>query len=195
MSVNPSLPVETVPEFIAYAKANPGKVSMASAGHGHPSHVSGELFKSMTGVDLVHVPYRGGAPALTDLLGGQVQVFFGLLSTTIEYIKAGKVRALAVTSPVRASSLPQVPAVGEFVKGYEATSWFGIGAPSNTPAEIINRLNRETNAALADPKIKSQLTDLGGTTLVLSPADFGEHIVRETEKWSRVIRAANIKPA
>ena len=195
MSVNPSLPVETVPEFIAYAKANPGKVSMASAGHGHPSHVSGELFKSMTGVDLVHVPYRGGAPALTDLLGGQVQVFFGLLSTTIEYIKAGKVRALAVTSPVRARSLPQVPAVGEFVKGYEATSWFGIGAPSNTPAEIINRLNRETNAALADPKIKSQLTDLGGTTLVLSPADFGEHIVRETEKWSRVIRAANIKPA
>ena len=158
-------------------------------------YVSGELFKSMTGVDLVHVPYRGGAPALTDLLGGQVQVFFGLLSTTIEYIKAGKVRALAVTSPVRASSLPQVPAVGEFVKGYEATSWFGIGAPSNTPAEIINRLNRETNAALADPKIKSQLTDLGGTTLVLSPADFGEHIVRETEKWSRVIRAANIKPA
>ena len=195
MSVNPSLPVSTVAEFIDYAKANPGKISMASAGHGHPSHVSGELFKAMAGVDLVHVPYRGGAPALTDLLGGQVQVFFGLLSTTIEYIKAGKVRALAVTSPARAGSLPQVPTVGEFVQGYEATSWFGIGAPGNTPAEIVNRLNREINASLADSKIKSQLADLGGTTLLLSPADFGELIARETEKWSRVIRAANIKPA
>jgi len=195
MGVNPLLPATTVPEFIAYAKANPGKISMASAGHGHPSHVSGELFKAMAGVDLVHVPYRGGAPALTDLLGGQVQVFFGLLSTTIEYIKARKVRALAVTSSERASSLPQVPTVSEFVEGYEATSWFGIGAPGNTPVEIINRLNREINAALANPKIKSQLAELGGTTLVISPADFGELIVRETEKWSRVIRAANIKPA
>lgn len=195
MGLNPSLPVKNVPEFIAYAKANPGKISMASAGHGHPSHVSGELFKSMTGVDLVHIPYRGGAPALTDLLGGQVQVFFGLMSTTIEYVKTGKVRALAVTSRTRASALPDVPTIGEFVKGYEATSWFGIGAPTKTPTETIKRLNREINTALADPKIKSQLSDMGGATLVLSPADFGELILRETEKWSRVIRQANIKPA
>src|SRR5262245_7109169 len=146
MAVNPSLPATTVPEFIAYTMANPGKISMASAGHGHPSHVSGELFKSMTGVDLVHVPYRGGASALTDLLGGQVQVFFGLLSTTIEYVKSGKVRALAVTGRARANALPDVPTIGEFVKGYEATSWFGIGAPRDTPAEIVNRLNREINA-------------------------------------------------
>ena len=195
MAVNPALPAKTVPEFIAYARANPGKISMASAGHGHPSHISGELFKSMAGVDLVHVPYRGGAPAVTDLIGGQVQVFFGLLSTTIEYVQAGRVRALAVTSPRRASALPGVPTIAEFVKGYEATSWFGIGAPSNTPAEVINKLNREINAALVDPKMNSQLANLGGTTLILSPADFGKLILQETEKWAKVIREANIKPA
>jgi len=194
MSVNPSIPAKTVPEFIAHAKANPGKISMASAGHGHPSHVSGELFKSMAGVDLVHVPYRGGAPALTDLLSGQVDVFFGLLSTTIEYIKSGKVRALAVTGAARASALPDVPTVGESVRGYEASSWFGIGAPANTPMAIINRLNTEINAALADAKMKARLADLGGVTLALSPASFGKLIVNETDKWGKVVRAANIKP-
>jgi len=195
MTLNPSVPARTVSEFIAYAKANPGKISMASAGHGHPSHVAGEMFKSMTGVDLVHVPYRGGAPALTDLLGGQVQVFFGLLSTAIEYARAGKVRALAVTGSARASALPDVPTVNEFIPGYEATSWFGVGAPRNTPAEIIKRLNGEINAALVDPTMKSRLADIGGTPLALSPADFGKLIANETNKWGRVIRAANIKPA
>jgi len=195
LSVNPSIPARTIPEFISYARANPAKVSMASAGHGHPSHVSGELFKSMTGVDLVHVPYRGGAPAVTDLLGGHVDVFFGLLSTMIEHVRAGKVRALAVTSAARSEALPDVPTVGEFVQGYEATSWLGIGAPSHTPAEIIDTLNREVNAGLADPGMRSRFAGIGGTPLALSPADFSKLILHETEKWGRVVRAANIKPA
>jgi tripartite-type tricarboxylate transporter receptor subunit TctC len=195
LEVNPSLPVKTVAEFIAYAKANPGKISMASAGTGHPTHVAGELFKAMTGVDLVHVPYRGGAPAVTDLIGGQVQAFFGLLPTSIEHIRAGKLRALAVTTATRADTLPDLPTVGEFVPGYQASSWFGVGVPQNTTAEIISKLNQEINAALADPKIKARLADMGGTILARSPADFGKLIAQETEKWGKVIRAANIKPA
>ena len=193
MVVNPSAPFKTVPEFITYAKANPGKVSVASAGHGHPSHVSGEMFKSMAGVDLVHVPYRGGAPAVTDLLGGQVHVFFGLLSTSIEYIRAGKLRALAVTTARRADALPDLPTVAEFVPGYQASSWFGVGVPKATPAEIIDRLNKEINAALADPKMKARLADMGGTVLARAPADFGEFIAKETDKWAKVIGTANIK--
>ena len=195
LEVNPSVPVKTVAEFIAYAKANPGKISMASAGTGHPTHVAGEMFKAMTGVDLVHVPYRGGAPAVTDLIGGQVHAFFGLLPTSIEHIRAGKLRALAVTTAIRADTLPDLPTVGEFVPGYEASSWFGVGVPKNTPVEIINKLNKEINAALADPKIKARLADMGGTILARSPADFGKLIAQETEKWGKVIRAADIKPA
>jgi tripartite-type tricarboxylate transporter receptor subunit TctC len=194
MEVNPSVPPKTVPEFIAYAGVNPGKVSFASAGIGTVSHVSGELFKMMTGVNMVHVPYRGEAPALTDLLGGQVQVYFGTLPGSIEYIKAGKVRPLAITSATRSEALPDVPTVSEFVPGYEASFWYGIGAPRNTPAEIIDRLNKEINAGLADPKIKARLADFGGTPLVGSPADFGKLIADDTEKWGKVVRAANIKP-
>jgi tripartite-type tricarboxylate transporter receptor subunit TctC len=193
MIVNPSLPAKTVPEFIAYAKANPGKINMASAGSGSDPHVYGELFKMMAGINLVHVPYRGGAPALTDLLAGQVQVYFSAIASSIEYIKAGKLRALAVTTAMRSTALPDVPTVGEFVPGYEASGWYGIGAPRNTPAEIIDMLNTEINAALADPKMKARLADLGVTPLVLSPADFGKLIVEATEKWGKVIRAANIK--
>ena len=194
MVVNPSVPAKTVPEFIAYAKANPGKLNMASAGNGTAAHVAGELFKMMTGVDMVHVPYRGAAPALTDLLGGQVQVMFAAMPASIEYIRAGKLRALAVTTATRSEALPDIPTVGEFVPGYEASAWFGVGAPKNTPAEIIDKLNKEINAALADPKIKARLADLGGTVLPGSPADFGKLIADETEKWGKVIRAANIKP-
>ena len=194
MVVNPSVPAKTVPEFIAYAKANPGKINMASAGIGSSAHVAGELFKMMTGVDMVHVPYRGAAPALTDLLGGQVQVCSPRMPASIEYIKAGKLRALAVTTATRSEALPDVPTVGEFVPGYEASSWYGVGAPKNTPAEIVDKLNKEINAALADPKIKARLADLGGTALAGSPADFGKLIADETEKWGKVIRAANIKP-
>jgi tripartite-type tricarboxylate transporter receptor subunit TctC len=194
MLVNPSVPAKTIPEFIAYAKANPGKISMASGGIGTPGHVSGELFKMMTGVNLVHVPYRGAAPALTDLLGGQVQVYFPGMTGSIEYIKAGKLRALAVTTATRSEALPDLPTVGEFVPSFEASQWYGVGAPKNTPAEIVDRLNKEINAALADPKIKDRLTDLGGMILGGSPAEFGELIADETEKWGKVIRAANIKP-
>jgi tripartite-type tricarboxylate transporter receptor subunit TctC len=194
MIVNPSLPAKTVPEFIAYAKANPGKINMASAGRGSDPHVYGELFKMMAGVNLVHVPYRGGALALTDLLAGQVQVYFGAIASSIEYIKAGKLRALAVTTATRSEALPDIPTVSEFVPGYEASGWYGVGAPRNTPAEIIDMLNKEINAALADPKIKSRLADLGVTPLVLSPADFGKLIVGATEKWGKVIKFANIKP-
>src|SRR5262245_3656046 len=195
MEVNPSVPAKTVPEFIAYAKANPGTISMASAGNGHPTHVAGELFKTMTGVDLVHVPYRGGAPAVTDLLGRQVQVFFGLLPTSIEYIRAGKLRALAVTTAKRADAVPDLPTVGDFVQGYTASSWFGIGAPRDTPADLVDRLNKEISAALADSKIKARLADMGGTVLALSAAEFAKLISEETEKWGRVIRSAKIKPA
>ena len=194
MEVNPSIDAKTVPEFIDYAKANPRKLNFASVGNGSPSHVSAELFKMMAGVDLVHVPYRGGPPALTDLLGGQVQLFFGAIAGSIGHIRAGKLRALAVTSAMRSPALPDIPTVGEFVSGYEASGLSGIAAPRNTPAEIIDKLNSEINAALADPKIKARLTDLGGTELPGSPADFGKLIADETEKWGKVVRAANIKP-
>ena len=194
MMVNPSVPAKTVPEFIAYAKANPSRVNYASIGIGTSNHVAGELFKMMTGVNMVHVPYRGGAPALTDLIGGQVQVMFIGPVGSIEYIKEGKLRALAVTTATRVEALPDIPTVGEFVPGFEASSWFGIGAPRSTPPEIADKLNKEINAVLAEPKIKTRLADLGGTALAGSPADFGKLIVEETEKWGKVIRAANIKP-
>jgi tripartite-type tricarboxylate transporter receptor subunit TctC len=193
MVVNPSVPVNAVPQFIAYAKANPGKINMASAGNGTSPHLAGEMFKMMTGVDLVHVPYRGGGPALTDLIGGQVQVMFTTLPTTA-YIRAGTLRALAVTTATRAEALPEVPSVGEFVPGYEASGWYGLGAPRNTPSAIVDALNREINAGLADPKIKERLADLGARVLGGSPADFGQLLAAETEKWGKVVRAANIKP-
>ena len=194
MVVNPSVPAKTVPEFIAYTKANPGKINFGSPGIGTPSHVDGELFKMMAGVDLVHVPYRGGAPVMTGLLGGQVQVLFGTASLTIEQIRAGKLRPLAVTTATRWEGLPDLPTVGEFLPGYEASAWSGIGAPRNTPAKIIDTLNKEINAALADPKMKARIADLGGTVLTGSPTDFGKFIADETEKWAEVIRAANIRP-
>jgi len=193
MAVNPSVPARTVPEFIAYAKANPGKISMASAGNGTPSHVSGELFKMMAGVNMVHVSYRGGGPALPDLLAGQVQVMFPSMSSSIEYVRTGKLRALAVTTATRSDALPQVSTVSDFVPGFEATLWTGIGAPKNTPADIVDKLNREINAGLADPTIKARLADLGGTPLVGSPADFGKLITDETEKWAKVVKFAGIK--
>jgi tripartite-type tricarboxylate transporter receptor subunit TctC len=193
MVVHPSMPAKTVPEFIAYAKAHPRKVNMASAGTGSPPHVSGELFKMMTGVDMVHVPYRSGGPALIDLLGGQVQVYFATTVSSIGYIRAGRLRALAVTTTRRSEALPDIPTVAEFVPGYEASSWYGVGAPKATPAEIVEKLNKEINADLADPKIKARLADLGGDVLVLSTADFGKLIADETEKWGNVIRALNIK--
>jgi tripartite-type tricarboxylate transporter receptor subunit TctC len=194
LDVNPSVPAKTVLEFIAYAKANPGKLTMASAGSGTPPHIAGELFKMMTGVNMLHVPYRGGGPALIDLLGGQVQVLFGGLPASIEHIRAGKLRALAVTTVERSPALPDIPTVANFVPGYEASTFFGLSAPRATPPEIVERLNREINAALADPIAKAPLADLGGTALALSPADFGKLIAEETEKWAKVIRAANIKP-
>jgi tripartite-type tricarboxylate transporter receptor subunit TctC len=193
MAVNPSVPARTVPEFIAYAKANPGKISMASAGIGSTGHMSGELFKMMTGVTTLHVPYRGAAPALTDLLAGQVQVGFASMPSAIEYVRAGNLRALAVTTATRSPVLPDIPTVAEFVPGYESSFWTGVGAPKNTPVEIIDKLNKEINAVLADPKSKTRLSDLGGTPLVGSPADFGKLIAEEIEKWAKVIRAANIK--
>jgi len=193
MVVNPSVPAKTVPEFIAYAKANAGKLNMASGGNGSPSHVSGELFKMMAGVNLVHVPYRGAGPALTDLFGGQVQVYFAVMGSSVEYISAGKLRALAVTTATRSEALPDIPTMNEFVPGYEASAFYGLGSPKNTPAEIVDRLNKEINAALADSKIKARLAELGGTVLPGSPADFGKLIADETEKWGKVIRAANIK--
>jgi tripartite-type tricarboxylate transporter receptor subunit TctC len=194
MEVNPSYPAKTVPEFIDYAKANPGKINFASGGNGAPPHVSGELFKMMTGVDIVHIPYRGLAPALTDLIGGQVQVMFGTMPPSIEYIRAGKLRALAVTTATRTAALPDIPTVGEFVPGYEASTWYGVGAPKDTPAEAIERLNTEINAALADPKMKARFADLGGTPLPGSPTDFGKFIANETEKWAKVVRFSGAKP-
>jgi tripartite-type tricarboxylate transporter receptor subunit TctC len=193
MVVNPSFPAKTVPEFIAYAKAHPGKINHGSAGTGSAGNVAGELFKMMTGINMLHVPYRGGAPALTDLLGGQVQVYFGSLVSSIEFIREGKLRVLAVTAATRSEALPDIPTLGEFVPGYEASSVFGLGAPKNTPAEIVDRLNKEINAGLADAKIKARLADLGGTVLPGLPADFGKLFADETEKWAKVIRAANIK--
>jgi tripartite-type tricarboxylate transporter receptor subunit TctC len=194
MLVNPSVPAKAVPEFIAYAKANPGKINMASSGNGSASHVSGALFETMAGVNMVHVPYRGGAPALTDLLAGQVQVYFVPIPASIEYIRAGRLHALAVTAATRSDALPDIPTVGDFVPGYEASGWFGIGVPRNTPAAIIEQLNKGINASLADPKLKAKLADLGGTVISGSPTDFGKLIAEETEKWAKVIRAANIKP-
>jgi tripartite-type tricarboxylate transporter receptor subunit TctC len=193
MVVNPSVPAATVPEFIAYAKSNPGKISMASAGKGTTPHLAGELFKMMAGVDMVHVPYRGGGPALIDLLGGQVQIYFASTVSSIEYIRAGRLRALAVTTATRSEALPDLPTVGEFVPGYETIGWFGVGVPKNTPTEIVDKLNNEVNAALVDPKMKARLADLGGVALPGSPAEFGKLIADETEKWSKVIRAGNIK--
>jgi tripartite-type tricarboxylate transporter receptor subunit TctC len=193
MEVNPAVPVETVPEFIAYTKANPGKINMASAGNGSPPHVAGELFKMMAGVDMQHVPYRGGGAALADLLGGQVQVTFESTSSSIGYIRSGQLRALAVTTSTRSEALPGIPTLSDFVPGYEASSWYGIGAPKNTPPDIVDRLNKEINAGLADPKIKARFADRGGMALSGSPADFGKLIAEETEKWSKVIRAANIR--
>jgi tripartite-type tricarboxylate transporter receptor subunit TctC len=194
MVVNPSVAAKSVPEFIAYAKSNPGKLNMASAGIGNGTHLVGELFKVMAGVDMVHVPYRSGGPALTDLLGGQVQVMFPTTVASIEYIRAGRLRALGVTAATRSDALPDVPTVGEFVPGYEASTWFGVCAPNATPAEIVEKLNKEVNAGLAEPMIKMRLADLGGDVLALSPAGFGQLIADETEKWGNVIRAANIKP-
>jgi tripartite-type tricarboxylate transporter receptor subunit TctC len=194
MAVHPSVPAQTLPEFIDYAKANPGKINMASGGVGSAPHIYGELFKTMTGVDLVQVHYRGAGPAFVDLLAGQVQIMFVNTAASIEYIRAGRLRALAVTTATRSEALPDIPTVSEFVLGYEASGWTGIGAPRNTPTEIIDKLNREINAALADPKIKARLDDLGVTVFAGSPADFAKHIADETEKWGKVVRAANIKP-
>jgi len=193
MEVHPSFPARSVPEFIAYAKANPGKVNMASGGIGTPSHLAGELFKMMTGVDMVHVPYRGVAPALSDLLGGQVQVIFTSTASTIEHIRSGKLRPLAVAAAARLSALPDVPTVDESVPGYEASQWYGLGLSKDTPADIVEKLNAEINAALAAPKMKARLADLGGIGLAGSPADFGKLVAEETEKWRKVIRAASIK--
>jgi tripartite-type tricarboxylate transporter receptor subunit TctC len=194
MVVSPSFPAKTVSEFIAHAKANPGRVNFGSGGNGTAGHLSGELFKMMAGVNMVHVPYRGEAPALTDMLGGQVQVMFATIPASIEHIRAGKLRALAVTTAARSEVLPEIPTMGEILPDYEASGWQGIGAPKNTPTEIITKLNSEINAAFADPKIKARLADLGGKALVNSPADFAKLIAAETEKWGKVIRAPNIKP-
>jgi tripartite-type tricarboxylate transporter receptor subunit TctC len=193
MVVNPSFPAKTIPEFIAYAKANPGRINMASGGTGGLDHVAGELFKITTGIGMTHVPYRGLAPALTDLIGGQVQVIFSTIPAAIEYIKAGTLRALAVTTATRLELLPDIPIMSEFLPGLEASQWYVVGAPKNTPVEIVEKLNKEINAALADPKMKARLADLGGTVLPGSPADFGKLIADETEKWAKVIKFAGIK--
>jgi len=194
MEVNPSFPAKTIPEFIAYAKANPGKINMASAGNGNTTHVAGELFMMLTGTKLTHVPYRGGAPAVTDLLGGQVQVYFDGISGSLEHVRSGKLRALGVTSTERAEVLPNVPTIAEFVPGYEAGGWYGIGVPKNVPAEVVDRLNREINAGLADPKLKTRLADLGYATFGGSSAEFRNMIAHEIDKWARVLKFAGIKP-
>jgi tripartite-type tricarboxylate transporter receptor subunit TctC len=193
MAVNPRVPAKTVPEFIAYAKTSPGKINYASAGTGTSTHLTGELFKMMAGVDMVHVPYRSGGPALTDLLGGQVQIMFPTTVASIEYIRSGRLRALAVTAATRSDALPGIPTVGEFVPDYEASNWFGVGAPKATPAEIVEKLNKEINAGLADPNMKARLVDLGGTVLPGSPADFGKLIAEETEKWGKVVKFSGAK--
>jgi tripartite-type tricarboxylate transporter receptor subunit TctC len=194
MVVNPSSSAKTVAEFIAYAKANPGKLSMASAGNGSINHVAGELFKTMTLIDMVHVPYRGTPPALTDLLGGQVQVMFATMPASIEHIRAGRLCALAVTSTTRWEGLPDIPTVAEFIPGFEASLWNGLGVPRNTSPEIIDKLNKEINGALVDRRVTARLADMGSAAHPLSAADFGKLIAEETEKWGKVIRAANIKP-
>jgi tripartite-type tricarboxylate transporter receptor subunit TctC len=193
MMVNPSVPAKTLPEFIAYAKANPGKINMASPGTGSTPHINGELFKVMTGTNMVHVPYRSAAAVMTDLLSGQVQLYFGTTASSLEYVRTGKLRALAVTIERRLDALPDIPTVGDFVPGYEASNWYGIGAPRNTPVEVIEKLNKETNAGLADPKIKARIADLGGSPLTGSPADFGRLIADETEKWGKVVKFVGIK--
>jgi tripartite-type tricarboxylate transporter receptor subunit TctC len=194
MVVHPSVPARTIPEFIAFTKGNPGKVSMASAGAGNPSHLAGELFKVMSGADMAHVPYRGAAPAITDLLGGQVHVYFGNFGVSVEHLKAGRLRALAVTTAARFASLPDVPTIGEFVPGYEASQWFAMGVRRSTPQDIIDRLNRETSAVLADPKIEARLVDLGTTAVRGSAADLAKFLVEETEKWGKVVKASGAKP-
>jgi tripartite-type tricarboxylate transporter receptor subunit TctC len=193
MEVNLSFPATTVPDFIAYAKANPGKINFASAGTGTSLHISGELFKMMTSLDLVHVPYRGQAPALSDLIGGQVQVMFDNMTTSIEFVRDGKVRPLAITAAERSHVLPDVPTIREFVPGFEISPWIGVGAPRNTPPEIVDKLNREINAALADPKIKARISELGATAISGSPADFGKFIADETEKWAKVVKFSGAK--
>jgi len=193
MEVTPSFPAKTVPEFIVHAKANPGKVSFASAGNGSVAHVTGELFKMMTGVNMLHVPYRGAAPALTDLIGGQVDVMFDNMPSSIEHIRAGRLRPLAVSTTSRLDSLPDIPTVGDFVPGFETSAWGGIGAPRDTPAEIINKLNREINAGLADPKMNARLADLGGLVLPLLPAEYARRIAEETEKWGKAIKFSGAK--
>jgi tripartite-type tricarboxylate transporter receptor subunit TctC len=194
LEVHPAVPVNTVPEFIAYAKANSGKIGMASFGTGTTSHVAGELFKMTAGIHMLHVPYRGSAPMVTDLLGGQVQVAFDNLPASIEHIRAGKLRPLAVTTATRSEALPNIPTMSEFLPGYEASAWIAVGVPSGTPAEIVNKLSKEINAGLADPKIRARIADIGGTVLAGSAAEVGKLIAEETEKWAKVIRAANIKP-
>jgi len=194
MVVNPSFPAMTVPEFIAYAKANPDRINMASGGTGSSNHISGELFKLLAGVKMVHVPYRGGSPALADLIGGQVHVLFIAVASSIEYIKAGKLRALAVTTATRSEALPGLPTIGAFVPGYEESNWWGLGAPGNTPRAVVDKLNQEINAALADPKTKARLAELGGSVLAGSPADFGKLIADETEKLGKVVKFAGMKP-
>jgi tripartite-type tricarboxylate transporter receptor subunit TctC len=194
MVVNPSAPAKTVPEFIAYAKANPGKLNMASGGIGGTPHVAGELFKMMAGVDMLHVPYRGDSAALVALLGGQVQVYFATISGAIEFVRGGKLRALAVTTATRQATLPDIPTLGEFLPGYEAGTWFGVGAPKNTPAEIIDKLNKEINAVVAEPQVKARFADIGVEPISMTPAEFGKFIAAETGKWGKVIRTANIKP-
>jgi tripartite-type tricarboxylate transporter receptor subunit TctC len=193
MEINPSLPVKTVAEFIAYAKANPGKITLASAGTGTSGHISAELFAMMAGIKMVHVPYRGAGPALVDVIGGQCQVIFDLLPSSIGYVRAGSTRALAVTTIARSEALPDIPVLADFVPGYEASAWIGIGAPRDTPAEIVDRLNQTINAGLADPGMKARFAELGGTAAPGTPAEFGAFIASETEKWSRVIKFANIK--
>jgi tripartite-type tricarboxylate transporter receptor subunit TctC len=193
MEVNPSVPAKTVPEFIAYAKANPGKINLASSGNGTSIHMSGELFKMMTGLAMQHVPYRGSAPMLTDLLAGQVQVTFDNMPSSIEHIRAGRLRALAVTTAVRSEALPDVPIVADFVPGYEASAWFGVGAPKGTPTEIIALLNKEINAAVADPNVRARLVDMGGMMINGTPAEFGKIVAEETEKWAKVVKFSGAK--
>jgi len=194
MEVNPSFPAKTVPEFIAYAKANPGNVNMASAGIGAPAHVAGEMFKMLTGINMVHVPYRSAGPTLTDLIGGQVQVYFDALPSSIEYVRSGKLRGLGVTAPSRSEALPDIPTISEFVPGYEANGVYGVGAPRSTPTEIVDRLNREINGGLTDPKLKARLAELGATVIPGSPADFGKLIAEETERWGKVVKFSGAKP-
>jgi tripartite-type tricarboxylate transporter receptor subunit TctC len=194
MEVNPALPVKTVPEFIAYAKANPSKINMASSGAGSTIHMSGELFKMMTGISMVHVPYRGGAPALTDLIAGQVQVMFDNIPTSLQHIRDGRLRPLAVTTAVRSELLPELPVVADFLPGYESSAWYGVGAPKGTPAEIVERLNKEINLILADPKVKTRFAELGAALITGSAADFGKLLVEETEKWAKVVKFSGAKP-